>query len=242
MSKLTCILPVYNEVKNLQPLCAEIEAAAEQTNFGWRILFVDDGSTDGSTAKIKELTETKDHVASLHFTNNAGQSAAFVAGFEKVQTPLVATLDADGQNDPADIPAMVEQLESADMVAGYRANREDHWLRTFGSWLANKVRNFVTGDNIIDTGCSLKVFKREVVKSFPAFEGMHRFLPTLARMKNFTVSQHPTNHRPRERGTTKYSLSGRLFTTIWDLWAVRWMQNRVINYQIEEERNLQERC
>ncbi len=243
MTAVTCILPVYNEHENIIPLCDEIESVGKNTDYKWHILLVDDGSTDGSTEVIRELTEKRgEQVGSIHFSANNGQSAAFAAGFEYVETSLVATLDADGQNDPADLPAMLAKLGDCDMVAGYRSNREDNWPRKFGSWLANKVRNFITGDNIIDTGCSLKVFKREVVKSFPVFEGMHRFFPTLARMKGFEVQQHPTNHRPRQEGQTKYTLSGRLFTTVWDLWAVRWMQKRVINYEIDEARNIKERC
>lgn len=236
--KVDFVLPVYNEKPNIRPIRNEIEQVMSTTDLFYRIIFVDDGSGDGSTEIIRELTESDSRVASLHFARNQGQSAAFDAGFQAASFPLVVTMDSDGQNDPADVPSMIEQIQDYDVVAGYRANRKDNLARKMGSWIANTVRNWVTGDDIIDTGCSLKVFRLEVVKKLPMFEGMHRFLPTLARMYGYRVTQVPTDHRPRTRGATKYTLSGRLMTTIWDLLAVRWMQSRALRYQIKETNNL----
>lgn len=235
---LDFVLPVYNERGNLRPLRDEIEEVLQKENLSGRVIFVNDGSQDGSADVIDALTDEFDNVSGLHFAENCGQSAAFAAGFEVVEAPFVVTMDADGQNDPADVPSMLEALEACDMVAGYRANRQEGWLRRIGSQVANTVRNWATGDDIIDTGCSLKVFRREVVKSLPMFEGMHRFLPTLARMRGYRVRQVPTNHRPRHKGETKYTLRGRLLTTVWDLLAVRWMQARTLDYEVTSTRNL----
>ncbi len=238
--KLDFILPVYNERENLRDMRDEIAEVIEQTDWFYRILFVDDGSNDGSTRLIRRMAASDPRIASIHFGENCGQSAAFAAGFEAASFPLVVTMDADGQNDPADVPKMVGRIQEYDLVAGYRSNREDTLLRRLGSGVANRVRNWVTGDNIIDTGCSLKVFRLEVVKSLPMFRGMHRFLPTLAKMKGYRVTQVPTHHRPRTKGRTKYTLSGRLMKTVWDLWAVRWMQKRRLDFTITETTNLPE--
>lgn len=231
------VLPVYNEKGNVRSLVDEIDQVLSEQDYDYNLILVDDGSSDGSSEIIRELAADRDSIRSVHFRENCGQSAAFKAGFEHATSELVVTLDADGQNDPSEIPEMVELADQYDVVAGYRANRQDHWIRSIGSSLANKVRNWVTGDNVIDTGCSLKVFHREVIQEIPMFKGMHRFLPTLAKMEGFSVTQHPTNHRERKEGETKYSLSGRLFETIWDLLAVRWMQKRHLDYEIEEKNN-----
>ncbi len=232
---LEIILPVYNEEDNLRPLYDEITAALEGQDLEWQVLFVDDGSSDNSREIIKELSANNSTATGLLFKENNGQSAAFAAGFEQAGGEMIVTMDADRQNDPADIPKIIAPLTDYDMVAGYRANRRDSWLRRKASNIANKVRNWYTGDDIIDTGCSLKAFRLEVVKKIPVFDGMHRFLPTLARMKGYSVTQVATNHRPRTAGETKYSNFGRLRKTIWDLWAVRWMQKRSINYEIESK-------
>ncbi len=235
---LDFVLPVYNEAGNLRPLRREIDEVTKTLDLEGRVLFVDDGSEDESPSILDEMARDHDHVGVLRFAQNCGQSAAFAAGFEHAEAPVVVTMDADGQNDPADVPDLLEALEECDVAAGYRANRQDNWLRKLGSRLANSVRNWVTGDDIIDTGCSLKAFRLEVVRSIPMFRGMHRFLPTLARMRGYRVRQVPTHHRPRQRGETKYTLSGRLWTTIWDLWAVRWMQSRALDYDVTSRRNL----
>lgn len=232
------ILPVYNEQGNIETLFTEIEQALAGLGYNWRVLFVDDGSNDKSTPIIKRLALNKNRVSSIHFDNNYGQSAAFTAGFDHCKSDIVITMDSDRQNDPKDIPMMLKELGSYDVVIGYRHNRQDKFLRKFVSDIANKVRNYVTDDNIIDTGCSLKVFKKEVVKSLPMFKGMHRFLPTLAKMSGHTVKQVPVNHRPRTAGTTKYGISDRLSRTVFDLAAVYWMKKRNINYSINEKNNL----
>lgn len=234
------VLPIYNEVQNLKPVTEGIEQALGHSNRDVRIMMVDDGSDDGSWEEIERLSKEFSAVTGLRFSENCGQSAAFTAGFQHARAPLVATMDADGQNDPADLPNMLDTLEQhdVDMVAGYRENRRDTLWKKIGSRIGNTVRNWLTGDDIIDTGCSLKLFRLEVVKSIPMFVGMHRFLPTLARMKGFSVEQVPVNHRSRWEGETSYSNLGRLKTTLADVLAVRWMQSRVIDYSIDETRNI----
>lgn len=240
--KLDLVLPVFNEEDNLRPLIEEIDGALADNFSDYRILFVDDGSRDASWDIISVLSDRNESMVGLRFRENRGQSAAFKAGFDYAKAPLVATMDSDGQNDPADLPAMKETMEqeSVDVVAGYRENRQDTVWKRIGSRLGNAVRNWVTGDDIIDTGCSLKLFRRDVVKDIPMFVGMHRFLPTLARMKGYEVTQVPVNHRARWEGETSYSNLGRLKTTVSDLLAVRWMQSRVINYEIDETANIPE--
>lgn len=236
---LTVLLPVYNEEENLRPVIEEI---LEHLNdlCEYEILCVDDGSTDGSGELLKRLADEEDKLKTIHFQSNAGQSAAFLAGFRYIRTRWVVTMDSDGQNDPADIPKLWQQKHEADVIAGYRRNRRDSFSKKIASRIGNGIRNWITGDDIIDTGCSLKLFRREVVQSFPTFEGMHRFFPTLAKMEGYTVEQVPVNHRPRKRGTTKYTNWGRLKTTFADLWAVRWMQKRTIDYEIEESEGTRE--
>lgn len=231
--ELTVVLPVYNEKGNLEPITREIGDAMNGV-CDYEIIFVDDASTDGSREILDELAECNEDIEVIHFEENAGQSAAFAAGFKAAETPYIAMMDADRQNDPADLPQMIEALDDCDMVAGYRENRQDHWVRELGSNIANTVRNYVTGSDIIDTGCSLKVFRKEITEDIPYFEGMHRFLPTLAEREGYNVTQVPSNHRPRIKGETKYTLSGRLVTTAADLLAVRWLLDRSLDYDIED--------
>lgn len=234
MKSVDIILPVYNEEENLEPLVAEIHRALAPGDCRYRILLVDDGSVDASPEIIGRLCREDRRVAGVRLRENSGQTAAFIAGFRASRADCLVTMDADGQNDPADIPALLESLEECDLAAGYRLRRADRPARRWGSKLANAVRNRITGDEIIDTGCSLKAFRREVAEGIPPFRGMHRFFPTLARMNGYSVRQLPTNHRPRRAGRTKYSNLGRLKETVWDLWAVRWMQKRTVVCRINQ--------
>ncbi len=232
--KLTIVLPVFNEAGNLRSLTREIKEALNGI-CDYRVLFVNDGSTDNSRRILNEIAAAHERVEVIHFRKNAGQSAAFAAGFEEAGTPLVATMDADGQNDPNDLPDMLDEIGKYDVVAGYREDRKDNRVRQLASRFANKVRNLVTGEDIVDTGCSLKLFRREVLEDLPYFEGMHRFLPTLVRREGYNVVQVPTTHRPRIEGETKYSVMGRLLTTCLDLLAVRWLLDRTLDYEIDSK-------
>jgi glycosyltransferase involved in cell wall biosynthesis len=173
----------------------------------------------------------------VSFEKNAGQTAALDAGWRAARGTLVVSLDADLQNDPADIPPMMKKLEQsgADMVIGVRVNRHDTWSRKMQSKIGNGVRNWITGDHITDTGCSLKLVRREAVERVKLFTGMHRFLPTLVRMQGYKVVEMPVNHRPRQFGASKYGAMNRAFRGLADCFAVRWMGKRMLTYKVKDE-------
>lgn len=230
------VIPVYNEEANLAPLMAEIAVALAGLD-GWEVLFVDDGSTDGSLDVLRSLTEADPRVHYLSFAENRGQSAAFKAGFDAARGVRIVTLDADGQNDPADIPAMLALYDQGyDMVIGWREKRQDTRIKRWGSRVANAVRNRLTRETVRDTGCSLKVMDTVMARSLPMLTGMHRFLPTLMKMQGARVAETRVNHRPRGAGVSKYGTLDRLAATLPDVFAVRWMQSRAFTYQIKERK------
>jgi glycosyltransferase involved in cell wall biosynthesis len=229
---LSIIAPVYNELENLRPLVDELLETFSSTDQTVEILLVNDGSSDGSGEKIAELTRKHPGVRGIHLKQNRGQTAAFDAGFKAARGRWVVTLDADLQNDPRDIPTLLEALEEYDAAVGYRSRREDSWLRRVSSRLANAVRNRLSGDDIIDTGCSLKAFRRACLADIKLYTGMHRFLPTLLRIEGCRVAQIPVNHRPRKSGQSKYGVRNRMFRALTDLLAVRWMRKRRLDYEV----------
>jgi dolichol-phosphate mannosyltransferase len=174
----------------------------------------------------------------LQLEKNSGQTAALDAAWRAARGRFVVSLDADLQNDPADIPGMMQSLEKsgADMVIGVRVNRRDTWSRRMQSKIGNGVRNWITGDRITDTGCSLKLVKREAIDRVQLFTGMHRFLPTLVRYAGYRVIETPVNHRPRRFGESKYGAMNRAFRGLADCFAVRWMGRRMLRYSVKEER------
>jgi glycosyltransferase involved in cell wall biosynthesis len=231
-AELSIVAPVYNEVDNLRPLVEEILQALAPSGLKLEILLVDDGSTDGSADRITELAREPGPVRGIHFRENRGQTAALDAGFKAAAGDVVVTMDADLQNDPRDIPALLEALEEADAAVGYRVRRKDDWLRRVTSRIANAIRNRVSGDDIIDTGCSLKAFRRECIRDLRLFCGLHRFLPTLLRMEGYRVVQIPVRHRARRSGKNKYGVTNRAFGPLADLLAVRWMKKRRLDYEV----------
>jgi glycosyltransferase involved in cell wall biosynthesis len=232
---LSLVIPVYNERDNLAPLIGEIERAL--TGRRYEIVAVDDGSTDGSLDALKALRRAHPALHIVSFAANAGQTAAFAAGFQAARGTVIVTLDADGQNDPADIPALVDALASsgATAVAGYRVDRHDTRWKLVQSRIANTVRNRLNRETIRDTGCSLKAFRATAVRALPLFNGMHRFLPTLVKLQGGTVAEVPVHHRPRRSGRTKYGMWNRIFRSLADALAVRWMQHRALRYHVTEE-------
>ncbi|MBW2145475.1 MAG: glycosyltransferase family 2 protein [Deltaproteobacteria bacterium] len=232
---ISIVVPIKDEAPNVLPLILETKEVMESLPHPFEIIFVDDGSTDGSYDIIKEAHKEYPFVGAVKFRENRGQMAAFEAGFRRACGEIVVTMDGDLQNDPGDIPRLLQGLENSDMVCGYRARRMDSWVRRLSSRIANGVRRKFTHDDTIDVGCSIRAFKKECLKNIKFYHGMHRFFPTLFRLEGYTIAQIPVNHRPRLRGKTKYGVGNRLFRALRDLMAVRWMIDRHIHYHIEEE-------
>ena len=234
---LSVVFPVYNEEENIPLLLREIAAAVEGRGWTYEIVAVDDGSSDRSLAVLRSLKQQYPTLRVLALQKNSGQTAALDAAWRGAEGRLVVSLDADLQNDPADIPSMIQRLEesASDMVIGVRVNRRDTWSRKMQSRIGNGVRNWITGDQITDTGCSLKLVKKEAVDRVRLFTGMHRFLPTLVRYAGYKVVEMPVNHRPRQFGVSKYGTMNRAFRGLADCFAVRWMGKRMLNYQVRED-------
>ena len=234
---LSVVFPVYNEEENVPILLAEIAGALAGGGWAYEIVAVDDGSSDRSLSVLRESRATYPTLRVLALDKNTGQTAALDAGWRAARGRLVVSLDADLQNDPADIPAMVRKLEESgsDMVIGVRVNRRDTVARRIQSKIGNSVRNWITGDRITDTGCSLKLVRREAIDRVHLFTGMHRFLPTLVRMEGYRVVEMPVNHRPRQFGVSKYGAMNRAFRGLADCLAVRWMGKRNLRYRAREE-------
>jgi dolichol-phosphate mannosyltransferase len=234
---LSVVFPVYNEEENVPILLAEIARALEGSGWMYEIVAVDDGSSDRSLSVLRESRATYPTLRVLALEKNSGQTAALDAGWRAARGRLVVSLDADLQNDPADIPAMMRKLEESgsDMVIGVRVNRRDTVARRIQSKIGNGVRNWITGDKITDTGCSLKLLRREAIDRVHLFTGMHRFLPTLVRMEGYRVVEMPVNHRPRQFGVSKYGAMNRAFRGLVDCLAVRWMGKRNLRYRARED-------
>ena len=235
--RLSVVFPVYNEEENVPILLREIAQALDGQGWSYEVVAVDDGSTDGSLAALRKARSSHPTLRVLALEKNSGQTAALDAGWRAARGELVVSLDADLQNDPADIPRMVERLEKdgVDMVIGVRVNRQDTFARKVQSKIGNSVRNWITGDRITDTGCSLKLVRREAIERVRLFTGMHRFLPTLVRMQGYQVVEMPVNHRPRQFGVSKYGAMNRAFRGLADCLAVRWMASRNLAYRVRED-------
>ena len=233
--ELSLVVPVYNERESLRILVAEVDRALAGRRY--EIVAVDDGSSDGSLDELKALKRDHPELHIVALAANAGQTAAFAAGFRVARGRVVVTLDADLQNDPADIPALVAELakSGATAVAGYRVDRRDSGWKRLQSRVANRVRNRLNRETIRDTGCSLKAFRADALRELALFNGMHRFLPTLIRMQGGSVREVPVRHRPRRYGKTKYGMWNRVFRGLADALAVRWMQRRALRYRVREE-------
>jgi len=232
---LSLVIPVYNERDNLAPLVAEITASLRGAGWRYEVLMVDDGSTDGSVDALVALRREHPELRIVRLARNAGQTAAMDAGFHRARGAVVVTLDADLQNDPADIPLLVHEMEGWDAVVGVRRVRRDSLVRRVSSRVANYVRNRLSDETITDTGCSLKAYRREAVARLKLYRGMHRFLPTLLKMEGFRVREVPVGHRPRAHGQSKYGISNRLVPSFVDLLAVRWMKKRMLRYEVKDD-------
>ncbi len=232
---LTVTLPIFNEAECIDGVLQELFGVLDGlSGTRYEVIAVDDGSTDATPERLREAAARHPALRILRLEPNAGQSAAMGAAFRAARGEIVITLDADGQNDPNDIPALIDGLRECDVCCGYRHNRRDTATKRIGSRIANRIRRRVLKDDIIDTGCTLKAFRHWVVADLTMWKGMHRFLPLLARMQDARIHQIPVNHRPRAGGVTKYTHWSRLRQTLWDLWAVRWMQKRNPRFRVSE--------
>jgi dolichol-phosphate mannosyltransferase len=228
---LSVVVPVWNEAENIEPLVREIVTALRGLP-QYEIVYVDDGSDDATPRELARLAGEIPRLRVIRHVSRCGQSTAIVTGVFAARHRWVATLDGDGQNDPADIPRLLERLRSAQpadnlhMVVGWRTRRQDNWIRRLSSKVANAVRRGLLGDDTPDTGCGLKVFRRETFLRLPYFDHMHRFLPALVRRHGGAVESLPVNHRPRQGGRSKYGLHDRLWVGIADLIGVLWLMRR----------------
>jgi dolichol-phosphate mannosyltransferase len=231
---VSVVIPVRNEAPNIAPLVAEIQAAL--AGISHEIIYVDDGSTDGTPAILAGMAG----VRPIRHRTSCGQSAAIMTGVAAARGTWIATLDGDGQNDPADLPRLLARAElvagasgGAVMIAGHRVHRQDSWVKRRSSRLANGIRARLLRDATPDTGCGLKLFSRALFMGLPHFDHMHRFLPALALRAGATVVSEPVNHRPRTRGVSNYGTLDRLAVSIFDLFGVAWLQRRGRRPEIE---------
>ena len=233
---LSVVFPIYNEEENIPILLDEIAQALQDQPWSYEIVAVDDGSRDSSLDVLRAQQAKHPTLRILALEKNSGQTAALDAAWRGAHATYVVSLDADLQNDPADIPKMMKRLQEsgADMVIGVRVNRQDTWSRRMQSRIGNGVRNWITRDQITDTGCSLKLARRAAIEPVRLFTGMHRFLPTLVRYAGFRVVEMPVNHRVRRFGESKYGAMNRAFRGLADCFAVRWMGTRMLRYKVRE--------
>jgi dolichol-phosphate mannosyltransferase len=226
---VSVIVPVYNEEENVPILQAELRAALKGLDH--EIIFVDDGSADHTVERI----EPAPNMRVICLEKNAGQSAAIYAGLQAARGATLVLIDGDLQNDPADIPKLVGEISrGADLVCGYRAQRRDTRVKRLTSRIANAVRSRYTKDGVRDTGCTLKAMRRECVTALLPFKGMHRFIPALIKDAGYRLVEIPVNHRPRRFGQTKYGLGNRAVRATVDMFGVRWLLSRRLNYKIRE--------
>lgn len=234
IGKISFVVPLYNEEDNIIPLTEEITKVAEQLGYPWEAIYVDDCSSDTSLAKIKELAAANEQIRYVSFAANRGQSMALAAGFRYASGDVICTMDADLQNDPADLVEMFKYYGKFDVVNGWRHNRQDTLSKKIASRIGNKFRNLMTQETIRDTGCSLKILNAEMVKRIKIFKGLHRFLPTLMRLEGASVVEVKVNHRARVHGESKYTNLRRGIEGFYDVIAVRWMIKRYRDYQVGE--------
>lgn len=230
---ISIVIPVYNEEESLLPLVEGIRPVMNNLGKSYEIIFIDDASTDKSFQVLKGLAAEFAQIRIIKFAKNSGQSAGFDAGFKLAQGESVVTLDADLQYDPGDIPGLLEKLKDYDAVCGWRKNRRDPWLKLISTKVANSVRNKISGENIKDTACSLKAFKKMALINLKMYEGMHRFLPTLLKIQGAKVCQVEVKHLPRKFGHSKYNIRKRIFRSFLDLLFVTWMKKRKLDYKME---------
>ena len=226
---VSVVVPMFNEEENVPILQGELTSAL--TGLDYEIIFVDDGSVDHTVQRIAP----DPRVRVVRFERNAGQSAAMYAGLHSARGDVAVLIDGDLQNDPADIPKLIAEIgRGADLVCGYRAQRKDTVVKRITSRIANFVRSRFTKDGVRDTGCTLKAMKRECIGALLPFKGMHRFIPALVKGAGYRLTEIPVNHRPRKFGQSKYGLGNRALRATTDMFGVRWLLSRRLNYKVHE--------
>ncbi len=231
---ISVVVPVYNEEENLPVLIPKIAEVLRPLGKTYEMIFVDDGSKDRSRRFLKEMALQYPQIRILGFKKNCGETAAGAAGIKEARGGIIITIDADLQNDPKDIPKMLDYLKEYDMVTGWRQKREDSWVKRITSKIANRIRNSLSGEEIRDSGCTFRAYKRECLQEIKLYKGMHRFIPTLVKMEGYRVIEIPIAHHPRKFGVSKYTTWNRMWRAFIDLLAVKWMKSRHIHYEIEE--------
>jgi glycosyltransferase involved in cell wall biosynthesis len=232
--EISVVLPVYNEEENLPILVPKLVGVLNSLRRPYEIIFVDDGSLDGSRRTLKEMVPQYPSLRIIGFKENRGLSTALMVGMREARGKIIVTMDSDLQNDPGDIPKLLGYLDQCDMATGWRQRREDPWLKKVSSQIANAVRNRLSRENIHDSACTLRAFKKECIRDIWMFNGMHRFLSTLVKMNGYRIIEVPVSHHPRKFGRSKYNIRNRIWRSFIDLLAVRWMKSRPIQYEIEE--------
>ena len=225
---ISVVIPLYNEQENIEPLQKEVAVAL--SGLDYELILVDDCSSDGTLQRI----ERRPGVRVIEFAKNTGQSAAMYAGIYAAKGDVIVLLDGDRQNDPADIPKLLAEIENgADLVCGYRANRKDTTFKRLQSRIANFVRSRFTGDGVRDTGCTLKAMRRDCREALVPFYGMHRFIPALVKGMGYRLAEVPTQHRPRVAGVSKYGFGNRAWKATCDMFAVKWLLSRQVRIRIK---------
>ena len=237
MTDLSVVIPVYDEEASLRPLWFELRAVLDRLRLVYEVVFVDDGSRDRSAEIIRSFREADPRVRLVRLKTNGGETAVTDAGFKAARGRRVVVMDADLQNDPGDIPMLLAHLDHWDAVTGWRVNRAagDNFVRRASSRIANRVRNWVSDETIQDSGCTFRAFRRECLRELVLYRGLHRFIPTLLKMRGYRVIEVPVGHRPRRFGRSKYGVLNRAFVAFADLLVIRWMSARFLRYEIVED-------
>ncbi len=231
--ELSVVIPIYNERENIEPLYRSLKSVLDGLGKDYEIVYVDDGSTDGSSKMLEELAEKDPKVTLFKFQENRGESAALDAGIRYARGDVIVTMDGDCQNDPEDIPKLLSRLGEFDVVCGYRERRHDTFSRRMASRIANWVRRKCTGDTTRDVGCTFRAFKAKYAKGVRIFTGLHRFIPTLFKLEGAKICEVPVKHHPRVRGKSKYGIWDRAWRALIDLFVVMWMIRKHPGYRIE---------